>query len=476
MIYTAILKRKRQAPDGSVDQNVFDIQQGVAIGIFIKHGSKKQEYATVYHADLYGARIVKYSILEQLDVSNTEWVKLEPSSPFYLFVPQNTNLLAEYEKNWKITEIMPINLSGVTTHRDYFVYDDKKTELEQRIIDFTDLTISDIELKHKYELKDTGSWQLKQARKILSNLDWKQYFTKCLYRPFEVKYYYFHDSVVDRPRNKIMQQIINKENVMLGIGRQGLAVKGNIWHLVICSNYAIDTNVFRRGGVNTLPLYIYPSEKEEFLNGNGNGSNTPKPARKPNFSPEFIQDLEQRLKLQFISEGNGDFHHTISATDVFYYIYAIFHSPSYRKRYAEFLKMDFPRLPIIRDKNLFQKLAKLGGQLVEIHLMQADINNDCGYPKTGNNIVDKLYYDEKQQRIYINKIQYFDQVKPEIWNFYIGGYQICQKWLKDRKGLALSFDDLKHYLYILAALEKTAELMQEIDIILLRSETILDLC
>jgi predicted helicase len=268
---------------------------------------------------------------------------------------------------------------------------------------------------------------------------------------------------MDRPRLELQEHVFNKNNLILGIGRQGLAVKDKIWHLIICSQYTIDTNIFRRGGVNTFPIYIYPSEKEAFLNGNGNGSHKPQPARKANFSPEFIKEVEKRLNLQFIVEGEGDFQQTVSATDVFYYIYAIFHSLTYRSRYAEFLKIDFPRLPLTNDKQRFQTLATLGGKLVQIHLMQADISNDCGYPIEGDNIVDKPRYDEKQQRIYINKTQYFDNVKSEVWAFYIGGYQVCHKWLKDRKGCTLSFDDLNHYLYILAALEQTSDLMQEID-------------
>jgi hypothetical protein len=125
--------------------------------------------------------------------------------------------------------------------------------------------------------------------------------------------------------------------------------------------------------------------------------------------------------------------------------------------------MDFPRLPLTSDKKLFQTLSKLGQQLVDIHLMKADIKNDCGYPVVGDDIVDKPRYDDKKQRIYINRTQYFDNVKSEVWHFYIGGYQVCHKWLKDRKGRELKYEDLNHYLYILAALEQTNELMQEID-------------
>ena len=142
-------------------------------------------------------------------------------------------------------------------------------------------------------------------------------------------------------------------------------------------------------------------------------------------------------------------------------MYAIFHSPTYRQRYAEFLKMDFPRLPLTSDKRLFKRLAELGGQLVQIHLLEAEIENECSFPVQGSNLVEKLAY--KDEKVYINKTQYFDHVTPDIWEFHIGGYQVCEKWLKDRKGRVLSFEECSRYLYILAAVEKTREVMERID-------------
>ena len=214
-------------------------------------------------------------------------------------------------------------------------------------------------------------------------------------------------------------------------------------------------------GNYVFPLYLYPTEKDEFLNGNGNGNGKTKLKRKPNFAPNFIKDIETRLKLKFIDEGIGNLTKTIGPEDIFHYMYAVFHSPTYRQLYAEFLKIDFPRLPLTSDKKLFRSLAKLGKQLVTIHLMEAEIDNDCSYPIEGNNIVDKITY--KDEKVYINKTQYFDNVKENVWNFHIGGYQVGQKWLKDRKGKELSYDDCNHYLYILAALEQTIDLMDQID-------------
>jgi len=209
-----------------------------------------------------------------------------------------------------------------------------------------------------------------------------------------------------------------------------------------------------------FPLYLYSSDRDKFSNDNENGYERGG-ARKSNFSDEFVTALEVNLQLQFISEGRGEFKKTISALDVFYYIYAVFHSPTYRSRYAEFLKIDFPRLPLTQDTDLFKQLSELGEQLVSIHLMNAHIEGDCYFPIKGSNVVEKVEYNDS--KVYINKTQYFDNVKPNVWEFHIGGYQVCQKWLKDRKGRVLNYDDCTHYLYILAALEQTQSLMAQID-------------
>jgi predicted helicase len=352
---------------------------------------------------------------------------------------------------------MPINSTGVKTHRDHFVFDFDKAELSKRISNFRNLELSDGEIAERYDLKDTSSFNLSMSRQfLLDDQNWQDSFTECLYRPFDVRHYYHNENLVDRSRQEVMQHLMNKDNLCLGLGRQGIAVNDDIWHLITCSSHLVDTNAFRRGGINIFPLYLYPTEKTGLFTSPG-----PNTTRKPNFSDAFIQDLETRLHLQWLPEGHGDFEKTISALDVFNYMYAVFHSPTYRQRYAEFLKIDFPRLPLTSDPRLFKSLAELGGQLVQIHLMETEIENECSFPVQGSNLVEKLVY--KEEKVYINKTQYFDHVTPAIWEFHIGGYQVCEKWLKDRKGRVLSFDECSRYLYILAAVEKTREVMGRID-------------
>jgi len=205
-----------------------------------------------------------------------------------------------------------------------------------------------------------------------------------------------------------------------------------------------------------FPLYLYPGKGEMQFEGMH---------RRPNLNPEFIKAVSDKLELTFVEDGRGDFEQTFGPEDIFNYIYAVFHSPTYRSRYAEFLKIDFPRLPLTSDKKLFRSLAEKGAELVSLHLMESPTLNNLitKYPVSGSNTVDKVSYDDNNQRVYINKTQYFEGVPPEVWNFHIGGYQVAQKWLKSHKGRTLTYDDLTHYQKIIVALKETIRLMAEID-------------
>jgi predicted helicase len=189
--------------------------------------------------------------------------------------------------------------------------------------------------------------------------------------------------------------------------------------------------------------------------------------RRPNLNPEFIKDFSDKLGLKFVEDGRGDLEQTFGPEDIFNYAYAMFHSPTYRTRYAGFLKIDFPRLPLTSDKELFKAMAGKGAELVSLHLMESPLLNNLitGYPVAGPNTVEKVSYEENSYQVYINKTQYFEGVPPEIWNFHIGGYQVCQKWLKDRKGRKLTIDEAQHYQRIVVALEETIRLMAEIEAI-----------
>jgi predicted helicase len=463
-------KKKEVCPDGSQDKNVFDIQQGVAISIFIKYEHSQQKLASVYHADLWGMREVyenkelvggKYHWLAENDISSTDWKIVKPEAKFYLFNPQNTSLSSEYEQGWKVIDIMLVNAAGIKTHRDHFAIDFEEESITQKFRELRETNLSNEDYSNKYNIHDHQDWRLDKVRQLI-RLDnqWEDKIISCLYRPFDWRYCYYSDLIMDRPRRELLDHVFRKDNLCLGLGRQGIAVNDPIWSLVSVANQPIDTNIFRRGGVNIFPLYLYPTDTPTLFDSIP--TNTPR-GRKPNLSPEFIIEFSQKLDLEFMFDGKSDKNKTFRPEDIFNYIYAIFHSPIYRQRYAEFLKIDFPRVPLTANSALFWELVIKGDKLVKYHLMKETGTEISTYPIPGSDIVEQVKYNENHQQIWINSEQYFDQVPQQIWNFYIGGYQVCQKWLKDRKGRQLNFDDISHYQNIISIISETIKIMEDID-------------
>ena len=223
--------------------------------------------------------------------------------------------------------------------------------------------------------------------------------------------------------------------------------------------------------MNLSPLYLYPDSNKNTLFNIEEPTKAPG-GRRPNLSPAFISDISNRLKMQFIPDGKGDLQTTFGPEDIFNYMYAVFHSPAYRERYAEFLKIDFPRLPLTSHVELFRALCALGERLVGLHLMEKSGPAQAmpGFPIKANDTVEKVEYtppvdapEQRMGRVWINKTQYFDGVAPAVWEFHVGGYQVCQKWLKDRKGRVLSNSDKRHYQRVVAALAETIALMEQVD-------------
>lgn len=464
-------KKKEHAPDGSKDENVFDIQQGVAIGIFVKKQAQVAEQtqkteAKVFHKHLYGVREIwtenangerelvggKYAWLRQNDVESTEWTEVAPTAPFYLFIPQDAHLREEYEHGWNIRNIFPVNNTGVITSRDKFVIGFTDQEVLERVSDFKKSRIE--KSKAKYLLDDVRertlleSWRMIQEMKNLN-----VYIKNILYRPFDSRSIFYHHSLVRWPVYNVMNHMTAGKNLGLCTTRQ-TEIKKN-WEHMLCTSQMIQHHSVSLKEVNYLfPLYLYPTERQglfDDLTGE----------RRPNLSDEFIKEFSSKLNLEFIPEGRGDLEKTFGPEDVFYYAYAVFHSPTYRSRYAEFLKIDFPRLPLTSNVQLFRSLARLGSQLVALHLLETGIETDVTFPEKGSNTVEFVKYADGQ--VHINKTQFFEHVPETVWNFHIGGYQVAHKWLKDRKGRTLTFDELEHYAKTIAALAQTIELMSAID-------------
>jgi len=455
-------RKKERCPDGSPDKNVFDIQQGVAIGIFVKEAGKAGP-AKVHHADLWGLQGGKYSVLAETDVVATRWAEIAPTRPFYLFVPQEAKLWNEYQAGWGVTEVMPVNVLGFQTHRDHFAIDFEKASLRERIAEFRRSDVTDLQVAERYRIGDNRDWHVSEARAALRSLpEWEEPLMQCVYRPFDWRWCYFSTVAMDYPRTQVMRHIIRQPNLAVLVSRQTSLVGWQ--HVMVCNSPAESCVVSSKTKEQNyvFPLYLYAEEEGEQKQlelGEG---------RRPNLSPDFVKAVEGKVGLRFVADGRGDLAETFGPEDVFHYIYAVFHSPTYRARYAEFLKTDFPRVPLTSDRKLFAALAAKGAELVGLHLMESKALDtlNTGYPVVGSETVEKVRYEEKERRVWINGTQYFEGVPLEVWGFHVGGYQVCEKWLKDRKGRKLSWDDVQHYQRVVVALAETIRLMGEIDAII----------
>ena len=482
-------KKKERTPDGGVDRNVFDIQQGVAISLFIRRKDASSLLARVFHADLWGERETesgggKYGWLTTNTIESTQWTELSPKLPGYLFKPRDETLLDEYESGWSVPEIFSKNggpASGIVTTHDQFAISWTPGQAASKIERFLS-TSSEDEARATWRLCSQNQWQYERAKRELADGSYLHRIEKVLYRPLDSRYTVFDRNVAVHRRERVMRHMLAGENLGLIFMRQ-VALHGAYSHFGV-SRALVDNRAFysNKGIMSFAPLYIYPSEQEIV-----SGLYRPD-ERQPNLAPEYTQSLEHHLGLQFIEEGRGDLRETFGPEDVFHYIYGVFHSPTYRQRYDQFLRTDFPRVPSIYDIELFRALVRMGRQLTQLHLMESPALNqtEIGFPVPGDYVVESGYPKYvrpghslpgqaaplEEGRVYISKDnsrsrkrgQYFEGISPEVWEFRIGGYQPMEKWLKDRKGRALSFDDLDHYRRMGFALAETGRLMQEVDV------------
>ena len=473
--------KQESAPDGSADRNVFDIRQGVAISIFVKDADRSGP-AQVHHADLYGERQAKYDTLSKCDTSNTTWEQLQPKSPNYLFKPWDYELADEYERWHKITDVMPANSVGIVTARDKLTIHWSPEEVSQVVKEFASLPPETA--RNKFSLgNDSRDWKIRLAQSDLKDTGIRnELITPVLYRPFDNRHTYYTGKsrgFMCMPRQEVMRHMLDGANIGLITCRQQ-SEEGTVWNRYGVTNTVLDecTISNKTREINYLfPLYTYlPAQG---LEASGK--------REPNLSPEFTAELEQWLALRFIPDGKGDLVEEFGPEDVFHYIYAVFHSPTYRERYDQFLRADFPRVPLTDNLDLFRALVALGSQLTDVHLLRTSVTDSqpVGFPIPGDNIVESAhpkYYAPgetplgetvhvERGRVYISKSnrrsgkqgQYFDGVSPDVWESRIGGYRPMDKWLKDRKGRTLTFDDITHYQRMAAALQETIRLTAAID-------------
>ena len=445
--------KKEKCPDGSKDMNVFDIQQGVAIALCIRKKGNI-ENCKVYHAELWGLRNSKYDWLEKNDIKKTSYTILNPASPYYFFVPKEEKGKELYDNFWKISNVFPLNVTGIVTARDNLVIDFEKEALKRRIATFKNLSMPDEIVKQTFKLKDTRGWKLSEARKeVAKDKDWDKHFTKILYRPFDTRYIYYSPKMVDWPRTDVMPHMLH-ENLGLISPKQfkeepgAFVTQSIIGHKTVS---AYDINYL-------FPLYIYKEKEKSKKWPLSSAMMLFEPAaeysvKKPNLSSELVEKLTKTFKK------------TPSPEEIFYYIYAVLYSETYRTKYAEFLKIDFPRVPFTKDYKLFRKISEYGNRLVDLHLLKSrELDSPIArYQGKGNSRVEKLKYDEKKRHVYINKTQYFECLSQEVWSYQIGGYQVCDKWLKERKYRILSLDETQAYCRIVTAISQTIEIQKKID-------------
>jgi predicted helicase len=417
-------------PEGGKDENVFDIQQGVAIALYVKLEKPLKE-KKVYYADLWGLRSEKYKNLFENGVESIDWQELEPRAPYYFFVPKDFALQEEYEEFWKVTEIFKGYKTGVETGWDSFFIDFDKQSVKARIF-----PLFNSNLANEDSVRHVGV-KLKNARKKVAYSE--SLLKSYAYRPFDLRWIYAENKFLWRPKEWLQRQFIG-ENLALVTSRLLSKVPFNHSFVsqIVGSIIYITPRTKERSYF--FPLYLYSDET--------------KPKRTLNFSKELLHAVKEALGTEPTPE------------EIFYYIYAVLYSPTYRKRYEEFLKIDFPRVPLTSDTDLFKTLCRLGSELVSRHLMESpELDNlITEFKGEGDNVVAAIGKNSyKDGKLKINKTQYFEGIPEEVYNFHIGGYQVCQKWLKDRKGRELTEEEIEHYQKIVVALNETIRIMEEID-------------
>lgn len=409
--------RKEICPDGSKDENVFDIQQGVSICIFVKYNNRKATEAEVLHADLWGSRADKYGYLSDKDFTDVAYERIVSTKPEFFFVKTDIDMKKRYSLGFSINELFPISSVGVVTAKDLVLIDTDPVILSEKVKD--------------YYLIQPNPALIKQIS----------------YRPFDKRYIYYDQALLERGREQVMKHMFSS-NIALITARSNKSDGCDHFFVSTCISEAKCGERTTQSAI--FPLFLYDNTLE--------GVNCTL-----NLDKEIVRAMCDSIKLKLAPERNHKGQQCYTPIDLFDYIYAVLHSPRYRDTYKEFLKTDFPRVPYPSEQELFWKMVGYGCELRQIHLLESLIFDDIDADPTleGKDPVEKAYYHDG--KVYINKTECFNDVPEIAWNFYVGGYQPAQRWFKDRKGRVLSADEIKHYRKIIRALMETDRIMKEID-------------
>lgn len=480
--------KKELSPDGEADKNVFDIMQGVSLVIFVKNSAPSDKFAQVLHYDMYGSRTSKNEFLRAMGGTKVDYSLIEPSGPYYFFAPKDFSQIDKYQSFFEISELYISFGSGVKTERDNVTIHFDRDGIEKAVSDF--ITKPEAQLRHEYALKkDSRDWTVAGAARDLKERLGEDHFTKITYRPFDFRYTYYTGKTrgfMGTPGKKIGLEF-RAQNLGLILSRTVYGAAP--WQDVQVTDSIVEFGIMATRVGNTapiFPLYLYPND------GSGQADAFAAKHRTLNLEPKLYTAICTVAGIDpAVQAGpDDDFRAATgearpSEVKVFDYIYGVLHSPAYRETYAEFLKIDFPRIPYPKSPDVFAHVSEKGEALRRLHLMEAAAIGETPYrydgPDDGDDVVasgfpkweksgtlDQVRGDEDSGsalgRVFINKDQYFEDVPEIAWNFYIGGYQPAQKWLKDRRGRVLSWDDIGHYQKIVKILSETDRVMKEIEL------------
>ncbi len=465
------VRRVASGPRSERDEPVFSIQQGTAIILAIKDGSANQQ---LFYSELLGSLETKFTYLSGNDISSTRWIEVTPEPPNFFFVPRTTEARDEYDALSSLVEIFGTGqpaedkeirwATGFASQQDDLAISFDDGEIDEKISRLLSSQNQE-ELRTHYRLCTTNQWSYERAKTELSSGAWKADIVSCAYRPFDLRRTVFNRNVVSILRATVMRQLLRTNNQALVSSR---VVNDLAFAHAFVAKHPVD-KIFLSSKTSTnafvFPLYVYFEHERGLQFSSENKSHQD---RLVNLAPKFLTEFAENLEMVFNLDARGKLVTSFGPEDVFDYIYAVLYSPTYRSRYAEFLKIDFPRLPLTSNPDLFRSLCAHGAELIALHLMTNYAPEIVSFPVGGDNRVETIRYTPgehgaKQGRVWINREQYFEGVPPEVWNFHLGGYQVCQKWLKDRKNRELSYDDMQHYKRTVAALAETMRLMSEID-------------
>ncbi|SOB58963.1 conserved protein of unknown function [Pseudodesulfovibrio profundus] len=458
--------KKEKAPDGSPDKNIFDIKQGVSINIFVRSKSKKANtLAQVHHVDVYGDRKKKYDFLWKNSLKDISFSSIKNVGPEYYFVPRDYELKKKYDKGFSVADLFHVNGNGIITKRDKLCVQFTESKAYDAAYDICNMDKDGFYLKYGLP-KDVRDWKYDWARKdIMDSGCNKKNVRRINYRPYDSRYIYYTGRArgfVGWPVYEIMSNYIDKKNIGLLVSKSTKDAQFNHVFVTDSVSEAIFLSSTTGSNAMNLPLYIYKK--------NSNGEN----CRVSNLNLDILDIFSSKVKMTFDEEG-GDLVNSFGPSDVFDYVYAYLHSSAYRKRFNEFLKSGYPRVPYPSSITAFSELQSIGKMLREVHLLNFETNNNsslCGFPVSGDNTIrtkicakdfEITSRDDLLGRVWINEDQYFDGIPLQVWEYRLGGYHPVQKWLKSRKGMSLSFDDIIHFKKINESITKSIELTNLVD-------------